>query len=60
MHGVMHLGWVPADDGTFRAQMAVLVKPNGIKGKAYMSAIRPFRRLLVYPALMKTAAETEL
>lgn len=55
MHGVMHLGWVPAGDGTFSAQMAVLVKPNGIKGKACMSAIRPFRRLVVYPALMKRA-----
>ncbi|WP_027004873.1 DUF2867 domain-containing protein [Conexibacter woesei] len=56
MHGVMHLGWVPAGDGTYRAQMAVLVKPNGVKGKAYMLAIRPFRRLLVYPALMKRVA----
>jgi hypothetical protein len=55
MHGVMHLGWVPAGDGTFRAQMAVLVKPNGLKGKTYMLAIRPFRRLLVYPAMLKNA-----
>jgi hypothetical protein len=53
MHGVMHLGWVPAGDGTFRAQMAVLVKPNGLTGKAYMMAIRPFRHLIVYPALMR-------
>ena len=56
MHGVMHLGWVPAGDGTFRAQMAVLFKGNGVTGKAYMLAIRPFRRLLVYPALMRNAA----
>jgi hypothetical protein len=55
MHGVMHLGWVSAGDGTFRAQMAVLVKPNGTKGKAYMLAIRPFRRLLVYPAMLRNA-----
>jgi hypothetical protein len=54
MHGVMHLGWVDQGDGTWRAQMAVLVKPNGAAGKAYMLAIRPFRRLLVYPALIRS------
>jgi hypothetical protein len=55
MHGVMHLGWVPAAPGSdrYRAQMAVLVKPNGLTGKAYMMAIRPFRHLIVYPALMR-------
>src|SRR3712207_6962224 len=34
-------------------QMAVLVKPNGLFGKAYMAAIKPFRYLIVYPALMR-------
>lgn len=53
MHGVLHLGWVPGDDGRYRAQMAVLVKPNGWLGEAYMLAIRPFRHLVVYPALMR-------
>jgi len=53
MHGVMHLGWVPNGTGRFHAQMAVLVKPNGPLGSAYMTAIRPFRRLLVYPALIR-------
>ena len=53
MHGVMHLGWVPDGTGRFRAQMAVLVKPNGPLGRAYMAAIRPFRRLVVYPALLR-------
>jgi hypothetical protein len=33
--------------------MAVLVKPNGLLGSAYMAAIRPFRHLLVYPPLMR-------
>lgn len=56
MHGVMHLGWVDQGDGTFRAQMAVLVRPNGAAGKAYMLAIRPFRRLFVYPAMLRGAA----
>jgi hypothetical protein len=53
MHGVMHIGWVPDEAGGFRAQMAVLVKPNGLLGTAYMAAIRPFRYLIVYPAVMR-------
>jgi hypothetical protein len=55
MHGVMHLGWVPDPAGSdrCRAQMTVLVKPNGWAGKAYMMAIRPFRHLIVYPAMMR-------
>lgn len=52
MHGVMHLGWAPDGAGGHRLQMAVLVKPNGRFGDAYMAAIRPFRHLLVYPAAM--------
>jgi len=56
MHGVMHLGLVPDGTGGYRAQMAVLVKPNGPLGSAYMAAIKPFRHLLVYPPLMR---ETE-
>jgi hypothetical protein len=54
VHGVMHIGWVP--DGTtggYRGQMAVLVKPNGVLGAAYMAAIMPFRHLIVYPPLMR-------
>jgi hypothetical protein len=50
MHGVMHVGRVPDGSGRYRAQMAVLVKPNGPLGNAYMAAIRPFRHLIVYPA----------
>ena len=53
VHGVMHLGWVPDGNGCHRGQMAVLVKPNGFFGAAYMAAIRPFRYLIVYPALMR-------
>lgn len=49
MHGVLHLGLLP--DG--RAQMAILVKPNGVLGNAYMAAIKPFRHLIVYPALLR-------
>ena len=53
MHGVLHIGWVQDPAGGYRGQMAVLVKPNGLLGSAYMAAIRPFRHLIVYPALMR-------
>jgi hypothetical protein len=52
MHGILHLGWVPDGTGTYRGQMAVFVKPNGVFGTAYMAAFRPVRRLIVYPALI--------
>jgi hypothetical protein len=53
MHGVMHMGWVRDETGSYRGQMAVLVKPNGLLGTGYMAAIRPFRHLIVYPAMMR-------
>ena len=53
MHGVLHLGWVPDGAGGYRGQMAVLVKRNGLRGAAYMTAIRPFRHLLVYPQMLR-------
>jgi hypothetical protein len=52
MHGILHLGWVPDGSAGFRGQMAVLVKPNGLLGRAYMGAILPFRYLIVYPSMM--------
>jgi hypothetical protein len=55
VHTVMHIGWVPDDSGSgYHAQMAVLVKPNGRFGKAYMAAIKPFRYALVYPLLLRS------
>lgn len=53
MHGVMHLAAIPDGSGGFRARMAVLVRPNGRFGSLYMAAIKPFRYLIVYPALMR-------
>ena len=53
VHGVLHLGWVPDGNGGYRGQFAVLVKPNGLLGNAYMAAIKPFRHLIVYPALLR-------
>jgi hypothetical protein len=53
VHGVIHLGWVPDGTGGHRGQMAILVKPNGRRGTAYMAAIAPFRHLIIYPAIMR-------
>jgi Protein of unknown function (DUF2867) len=55
VHSLMHIGWVPDDcGGGYHAQMAVLVKPNGWLGKAYMAAIKPVRHALVYPMLLRS------
>ncbi|MGW8377959.1 DUF2867 domain-containing protein [Streptomyces sp. ODS28] len=55
VHGVLHIGWVEdaGSPGGYRGQMAVLVKPNGLLGTAYMAAIKPFRYAGVYPALLR-------
>ena len=53
MHGLMHIGRVRDATGGFRVQMAVLVKPNGLLGTGYMAAITPFRRLIVYPTMLR-------
>jgi hypothetical protein len=58
VHGVIHLGWVPDEAGGYRGQMAILVKPNGWRGTAYMAAIAPFRHLIVYPAIMRELERT--
>src|SRR5215204_2412495 len=57
VHGVMHVGWVPDGTGGYRGQMTVLVKPNGLLGTVYMAAIRPFRRLIVYPPMLGRIAQ---
>lgn len=51
VHTVMHLGWVRGANCDHELRMAVLVKPNGRFGRLYMTAIAPFRYLIVYPAL---------
>lgn len=52
VHGVMQLTWVPAG-GSWRAHMAVYVKPRGLLGGAYLKLIDPFRHTIVYPSLLK-------
>jgi len=53
VHGIMHVGWVPDGMGGHRGQMAILVKPNGVLGTAYLTAIAPVRHLIVYPLMMR-------
>jgi hypothetical protein len=53
VHAVMHLGWVPQPDGSYRGQMGVYVKTRGRLGPFYMAMIAPFRHHIVYPALMR-------
>ena len=57
VHGVLHLAWVPERGGRYRGQLAVYVQPNGWYGAAYMAAIKPFRYLLVYPAMLRELAQ---
>jgi Protein of unknown function (DUF2867) len=53
VHGVMHLAWAEHGGGRYQGQMAVYVKPRGLFGKGYMALIKPFRHLIVYPALTR-------
>lgn len=53
VHAIMHFGWVQDGSGGYRGQMAVLVQPNGAFGKLYLAGIKPFRYLLVYPAMLR-------
>jgi hypothetical protein len=58
VHGLLHFGRVPDETGGCRAQLAVYVKPNGLLGEAYMTAIKPFRYLIVYPAMLREMGQT--
>jgi hypothetical protein len=58
VHGLMHLAWAEQGSGRHRAQMAVYVKPRGLFGRSYMAAIKPFRYLIVYPAMMRQIERT--
>jgi Protein of unknown function (DUF2867) len=53
VHAVLHLAWVEQGRGQHRGQMGVYVKSRGKLGATYMALIRPFRHLIVYPALTR-------
>lgn len=51
VHAGLHLRVVPSDDGP-AVDMTVYVKSKGWLTNVYMALIRPFRHLVVYPALL--------
>jgi hypothetical protein len=53
VHAVLHLAWMDHGEGHYQGQMAVYVKPRGLFGQGYMAFIKPFRYVVVYPALMR-------
>ncbi len=53
VHGILHIGWVAGASGAHHGQMAVLVRPNGAMGRMYLTAIAPFRHLIVYPLMLR-------
>ena len=52
-HALLHVGWIQRPDGTHTARLAVYTAPRGWLGRAYLLLIAPFRRFVVYPALMR-------
>src|SRR5699024_12150752 len=54
VHALMHIGWVANGDGTYTGQMTALVMPNGTLGKVYMTCVKPIRRSIVYPQLIRS------
>jgi hypothetical protein len=57
VHAFMHLGRVPISTTHWSPQIGVYVKPRGRLGRFYMSLISPFRRYIVYPAMMRSAKQ---
>jgi hypothetical protein len=53
VHAVVHFGWAGEPAGGYHGQLAVLTRPNGLFGAAYMAAINPFRYLIVYPDMIR-------
>jgi hypothetical protein len=53
VHAIKHLVWTDQGAGLYRGQMGVFVKPRGRFGSFYMALIGPFRRFVVYPAVVR-------
>jgi hypothetical protein len=58
VHVLMHMGWVHKSGNFFTARLAVYAKPRGMIGNLYMKLIMPFRRAIIYPALMENVRNT--
>jgi hypothetical protein len=52
IHALLHVGVVGA-----RATLAVYVKTRGVLSRLYMAAIRPARRVVLYPALVRAVED---
>ncbi len=50
IHALLHLSWVSGSHGQRTVVLAIYVKSRGWQSRAYLSLIRPFRHLVVYPA----------
>ena len=53
VHGVLHLTWAGRAAGRYQGELRIYVKPRGRLGSLYLMLIRPFRHLIVYPALLR-------
>lgn len=42
---------------SYQGQLTVYVKPRGLLGRAYMAFIKPFRYVVVYPAVMRQVGQ---
>jgi hypothetical protein len=58
VHVLMHLGWVYKYGDFFTVQLAVYAKPRGMIGNLYLKLIMPFRRAIIYPALIENIKNT--
>lgn len=47
-----HFGRVVNNEGKYKVQMTIYVKPKGWFGAFYMALIKPFRLIIVYPAML--------
>jgi Protein of unknown function (DUF2867) len=52
VHAFLAMALVPRDGG-YTLYWAIYVKPGGLKTRLYMALIDPFRRRIVYPAMMR-------
>lgn len=55
VHALLHFSWARKSGTLHAPRMAVYIKPRGWFGRAYMALIYPFRVLVVYPALVRSA-----
>jgi hypothetical protein len=53
LHAVVHLTWIDQGAGRYRGHLAIYAKTRGSLGKVYVALVRPFRRWIVYPGLLR-------